>query len=1140
MSAPSKLAASPGACLTLRAGLFLCLLAGPAALARGQGGQPIPSLVYFTTMAPYYDGDYVAAQQLFMGAGTGAVKNAVFGFWIDSICYQTMQGECSYQMGNYTAALLNYEAALRLFLRFNDYFLRVQFPPTIGIMPPQQVPPVPWYITQRATVLGQYATQYNSFQGQLNNNQAVFQGGVVAPPVLIPVNVREIVRCTCLALRRWRELLGPTCPQHELTRELVAALGLRPAMPNHWSEAWVELELALAHSAAGKTQTARKYLQNAELVAGQFEHPFTCTVLLELGRLDLEAGDFQSAAKNFLEASWSAAIYQDFGVVEEALRYGALTHMLSQGHVIYPPLVAATGWAAAGSLRQLNASLLLSAAENQAMLDQPGLAAASLASARVLVGAGDMLRGKIGARMNYLSALNAYQLGNQPGGDVALTAAMAFQTLGSLSMFHMHLIDKLWLTEEINERTAVDLFSLVLRDPTPADWTYDPLEALSRLMVPHPHLYEHWFDASLQRKSAGEHQHLLEIVDRWRRHRFLTTTDMGGRLLNLRWLLEAPQRELDRDLLLQRQTLLTRYPAYTKRSQRAKELRRELADLPLFIDSQDPAQQELAQQQQGKLAELTALSEEQELLLRQMALRREACNLLFPPLRDTKTVMESLPEGTALLAFFATTRYTYAFLMTRDKYGYWDIKQKQPGSFTKKLSQLLWACGNIEQLKELKLKNLTDTGWKKPAHEIYDLLIKGSKAEPTKSFDELVVVPDGPLWYVPFEALQVSVGDTTKPLISSLRVRYAPTVGLAVGDKRPRKPSGNTAVVLGRLVPRGAADGEAIDAAYEELAQVVPGAVALRDKPPASGAVYASLFDRLIVLSEILPSGDGLYDWSPLQLDRGTPGSVLGSWMSLPWGGPETVILPAFHTPAERALKGLSPDVAGDDLFLSTCGLMAAGTRTVLISRWRTGGQSSLDLVREFAQELPHTTASDAWQRSIQLVTSRQIDAENEPRVRLTAQEEAPKADNPFFWAGYLLIDTGALPRNGDEDEDEAADDAQAVLAAGDKPPAGAPNGKPDAKQNAAPAEREQPPPVRADAPAPRAGRRRAVAREEAKGRPLADDVDHGPGGFDMPRDEPVATDDDTGEVKAPKKRTRVPRAERKKPPAKAKRSRAA
>ena len=54
----------------------------------------------------------------------------------------------------------------------------------------------------------------------------------------------------------------------------------------------------------------------------------------------------------------------------------------------------------------------------------------------------------------------------------------------------------------------------------------------------------------------------------------------------------------------------------------------------------------------------------------------------------------------------------------------------------------------------------------------------------------------------------------------------------------------------------------------------------------------------------------------------------------------------------------------GSDLFLSIMGLMSSGVRTVLISRWRTGGQTSYDLVREFAQELPHTTPVDAWQRA--------------------------------------------------------------------------------------------------------------------------------------------------------------------------------
>ena len=43
---------------------------------------------------------------------------------------------------------------------------------------------------------------------------------------------------------------------------------------------------------------------------------------------------------------------------------------------------------------------------------------------------------------------------------------------------------------------------------------------------------------------------------------------------------------------------------------------------------------------------------------------------------------------------------------------------------------------------------------------------------------------------------------------------------------------------------------------------------------------------------------------------------------------------------------------------------MSTGARTIVLSRWRPGGQTSVDIIREFVQELPHTTPADAWQRS--------------------------------------------------------------------------------------------------------------------------------------------------------------------------------
>jgi CHAT domain-containing protein len=94
-------------------------------------------------------------------------------------------------------------------------------------------------------------------------------------------------------------------------------------------------------------------------------------------------------------------------------------------------------------------------------------------------------------------------------------------------------------------------------------------------------------------------------------------------------------------------------------------------------------------------------------------------------------------------------------------------------------------------------------------------------------------------------------------------------------------------------------------------------------------------------------------------------------------------------------------------MFVAVCTFFARGTQTILISRWRTGGQTSVDLVREFAQELPHMPAAEAWQRSVLLATEAPIDPSLEPRVAAPDRDEKLTAGHPFFWAGYVLAGTG-------------------------------------------------------------------------------------------------------------------------------------
>jgi len=332
---------------------------------------------------------------------------------------------------------------------------------------------------------------------------------------------------------------------------------------------------------------------------------------------------------------------------------------------------------------------------------------------------------------------------------------------------------------------------------------------------------------------------------------------------------------------------------------------------------------------------------------------------------------------------------------------------------------------------------LTKENWRATSDNIMRLILARSNVDLAGNFQEIVVVPDAFLWFLPFEVLHVGGREDQRMLISQARVRYAPTVGLAVPEPHTQKQQPNVGVVLGKLYPQD--DTAVATQAFEQFGRAVPGAAALPNPLPTASRTFRVALDTLIVLDDIEPAS-GPYDWSPVQIDRGKPGASLADWLLLPWGGPQHVILPGFHTSAESGLRKTSD--TGDDLFLSLCGLMGSGARTVLMSRWRIAGRTSFDLVREFAQELPHTSPADAWQRSVQLSMDTQIEPEYEPRVRDGIGAGEPlNADHPFFWAGYMLVDSGtthsgAATALAAPPQDPSANDVDGLLPMGLAQPA--------------------------------------------------------------------------------------------------------
>jgi tetratricopeptide (TPR) repeat protein len=981
----------------LRNGLCLALLLlAWQTPARAQQDMNFPPTGYYLGFSAFHAGDYRDALGIFQASLRSGVRSTE-GRWVDAICYHTMIGECFYQMGDVAKALEQYDMAVKLAVVHNNWMLRVQFPDTIEPSASAVRSTITWGATKRPTALARIPDRMGTVQGQSDaaNIQAIQGGGVVATTQIFPLNVKEVVRCTAVAIRRRQELMGSVCRHDPLTGQLLAALGSRPTQPNHWSQAWISCQLGLAYKSAGKLEQAASELTRSLVVAGQFDHELTALALVELGHLAFDQGQYNLAADFYLEATFAAAVFDQFDVFSEAFQGGWLTHLISGKPGLYTPLVPATAWVQRHS-RAAQASLLLTTAENYVSGGEAVQAAALLGQARQTIGNREMRNGRIGGRFNYLSALVDFQQGNLASGTKALATAMTFQRLSSKWLMQIGLADRSYVAGGISQRVAEGLYSELLREPTPADWAADPAETLVYVSTPRLAPLLRWFDLAILLKDDEK---AIEIADRLRRHRFHSTLPLGGRTLALRWILEAPQDLLSQSAVLQRQDLMIRYPEYAKLAAQAVEVRQQLRAIPLETD--DAGQR---QQQKTLFTQLAKMSDRQELILSNIALRREPSEFVFPPLLGLKQIQAKMPEGQLLLAYVVGNRNVTAFAVDKERIASWQVES--PEDLPNQVTSLLRSIGVSDRKKTLEIADFKNTAWQKDSARLLAQLTNIRDEETWSRYREVVIVPDGYLWYVPFETLYTSEGAQGRPLISKLPLRYVPTAALANAAGPVAGPQAVTGIVAGRMFP--GLDLRIAAAAADDIRTALPSAQRLTVAPVVPSSLLAANLDRLVVLHELDQPSRTPYGWSPMQLDRGVRGTELESWLTLPWQGPAQIVLPGYRTAADTELKS---GANGDDIFLPVCGLMASGAGNILLSRWLVGGQSSFDLIREYVQELPYTRASEAWRRSVLLGARNPIDPALEPKIRAVPLTEELRGAHPFFWATYLLIDTGVEPR---------------------------------------------------------------------------------------------------------------------------------
>lgn len=432
----------------------LALLAAPA--ARAQVGDEIPHASYYAAVQAMYSGEYqTAARELNQETKRGIHTTQTR--WIDSICYYTMLGEVLYHQGRNADALNQFDQACQLLLAYPNWLLQVRFQqnPRPDANRARRVPP--WGRSQRTFVLGQFQGSETVLLGDVNPPD-LSRSGVIRTPMLLRINVIEVMRMSALAIRRRNEILGPLAAQDSINKQLSAALSAGNLSPaNHWSGAWIDLLRGVAQAGAGRLDEADMLLGRSLVIDGRFDHPLTGVGLLEQAKIAVIRGDTRRAAQLFAEASYSAYYYEDWDVLTESMLGGWLNHLASGGSGVYPPLDAVANWAQLNRLLHISTKLRLAQAESLLWLGDlaGGTALIDDAGRRI----GEMRGGLPGVHLLYLQAVIQLLQGRMDTGSDALGRALAAQAAASLRNFQIFRTNTMFDSRAASARIALELYS---------------------------------------------------------------------------------------------------------------------------------------------------------------------------------------------------------------------------------------------------------------------------------------------------------------------------------------------------------------------------------------------------------------------------------------------------------------------------------------------------------------------------------------------------------------------------------------------------------------------------------------------------------------------------------------------------------
>ena len=957
----------------------------------------LPSQNYYTGFARYFEADYKDAERDFRSASRSAYRVGNQRY-VDSICYWTMQAECQFHMGNYADAINLYEQALKLYLyhQNNSWQSKIETKTinvqrdTAGVSRAR----ISWGTSSRISGVARVPENFQVRFGTEDVIGTIQRGGVILEAQFRQVNVTEIMRCVALCLHRRRYIKGPIAKIDPLTSQIVSGMQKGRAGDGSVLGCYNGVCLGIAYASQEEWGKASQIMKRSLQLPGGLDHPLTPVGLLESAYIGLANDNSIVASTLALEASYSAAVFNQFDLVSEALTVGTMVH-LKTNRSVYPPLQSSIAWARLNNANLMEATSIVRLAE---CLSEAGNLDSSQKTlqrtSQVINRRNTLAQSVVGARAKYVTALNQFLATDFAGGSKTLNAAIKHFNTGSLWLYRLQLADQLAASGSTTPRQIDQLYETLLHDPTDLDWKLDPFEAITFLATPHVASMERWFETAIKRRDVRKAFNIAELI---RRHRFFANLPLGGRLMAFRWLLHAPVSALSKNAIKQRANFFNRNPDYKQSVARATELETKLRQIPLSAEPQS----EDAIARTKLIKELAKLSATQETILSSIALRRESAEMVFPPSHTEAQIRSTIRPDQLALITMATSNGYHIFLLNQKSLQY--VAMIKTRTMHREISSWLKAIGGNQT--SVDAKQITSKDWQKGSKSIAEVLFAKMRPDQWSRVKELVIVPDGALWYLPFEALLVGSAGNETVLSEQVGVRYCPTASLAFGGQRPVQELTNLLVLTGNLSPK--TDAELATTEYEEIFDAMPEAQEWKSVDMSSNVLGAQI-DRLLAWTFIRSDKTAPLATVPLSTERQKQDdATLNTWMKLPWGAPQHMILPGYQSPG-ISLRGRG---VGNDLFLTTTGLMAAGSRTILISRWNTAGKTSFDLTGNYTAKLKSDGNLAALAQARQLVRESDLDLENEPRLRAKSVDVAIKAEHPFFWASPMLL---GIPDNSE------------------------------------------------------------------------------------------------------------------------------